>query len=226
MDALKKISFDAIIVGSGPGGAAVTHELNKHGKKVLVLEKGSGDKIKGTLLQCASMALIPGSSLLLTQQFLALVRGITYGGSSVLAYACAFDPPYEMFESYGIDLRPDVEAAKKELTIAPLSDDLLGPAARRIMESAQALGYAWHKLPKIVYQEECRINCDKCTMGCPYGAKWTARMYIDEALDRGSVLLTGAHVERVINASSDCSRDSSGSGRYRHPTHPPKFRYC
>jgi hypothetical protein len=34
-----------------------------------------------------------------------------------------------MFESYGIDLRPDVEQIKKELPIAPLSNDLLGPAA-------------------------------------------------------------------------------------------------
>jgi len=191
-------SFDAIIVGSGPGGAAVAHELSKLGKRVLVLEKGAGDKIKGTPLQCASIALIPGESLLFTQQFLALVRGIAYGGSSVLYYACAFDPPYEMFESYGIDLRSEVEQVKNELPVAPLSDDLVGPAARRIMESAQDLGYAWHKLPKIVYQEKCRLNCDKCTMGCPYGAKWTSRMYIDEALGRGSSLLTGSHVERVV----------------------------
>ncbi|MGA7876077.1 MAG: GMC family oxidoreductase [Desulfoferrobacter sp.] len=198
MDALKNTSFDAIIIGSGPGGAAVTHELSKRGKRVLVLEKGSGDKIKGTFLQGASIAMIPGRSFLVTQQFLALVRGIAYGGSSVLYYACAFDPPYEMFESYGIDLRPEVEQVKKDLPIAPLSDDLLGPAARRIMESAQALGHAWHKLPKIVYQEKCRPNCDKCTIGCPCGAKWTSRMYIDEALGRGSLLLTGAHVERVV----------------------------
>jgi len=47
MHTLKNTSFDAIIVGSGPGGAAVTHELSKHGKRVLVLERGSGDKKNG-----------------------------------------------------------------------------------------------------------------------------------------------------------------------------------
>jgi choline dehydrogenase-like flavoprotein len=221
MDELKKASFDAIIVGSGPGGAAVTHELSKHGKRVLVLEKGSTAKIKGTPLQCASMALIPGSSLLFTQQFLALVRGITYGGSSVLAYACAFDPPYEMFESYGIDLRAEVEGVKRELPIAPLSDDLLGPAARKIMESAQALGYPWHKLPKIVYQEQCRPNCDKCTMGCPYGAKWTGRMYIDEALDNGSLLLTGAHVNRVLPRAGSATAVSFTQAGVTHQVTAP-----
>lgn len=198
MNALMHTSFDAIVVGSGPGGASVAYELSNLGKKVLVLEKGSADQIKGTPLQLASIALIPGKSLLFTQQLLALVRGIVYGGSSVLYYACAFDPPYELFDCHGIDLRPEVEQVKKELPVAPLSDDLMGPAARRIMESAQDLGYSWHKLPKIVYQKKCRVNCDKCTMGCPYGAKWTSRMYIDEALGRGSLLLTGSHVESVL----------------------------
>ena len=113
MDELKNTAFDAIVVGSGPGGAAVTNELSRYGKRVLVLERGSGNAINGTILQSASMALIPGRSLLCTQQLLALVRGIVYGGSSIVYYACAFDPPYEMFESHGIDLRPEVEQIKK-----------------------------------------------------------------------------------------------------------------
>jgi choline dehydrogenase-like flavoprotein len=221
MHTVKNTSFDAIVVGSGPGGAAVTHELSKHGKRVLVLEKGSGDKIKGTPFQCASFAMIPGRSLLVTPQFLSVVRGIAYGGSSVLYYACAVDPPYEIFESFGIDLRPDVEQIKKELPVAPLSDDLLGPAARKIMESAQALGYAWHKIPKIVYQEKCRLNCDKCTMGCPYGAKWTSRMYIDKALGRGSLLLTGAQVQRVVtNADSATAVTFTKAGKTHQVTAP------
>jgi len=36
-------------------------------------------------------------------------------------------------------------------------------------------------------------------MGCPYGAKWTSRMYIEEACTNGAVLITGADVKRVIH---------------------------
>jgi hypothetical protein len=198
MDTLKQMSFDAIVVGSGPGGAAVTRELSRYGRRVLILERGSEEPIEGTVRQCASMAMVPGKSLLVTRQCLALIRGITYGGSSVLAYACAFDPPYEIFDSHGVDLRAEVERLKQELPIAPLADELFGPAARRIMESARALGYAWNRLPKIVYQENCRPECDKCTVGCPHAAKWTARLFIDEALESGSVLVTGAHVKSVL----------------------------
>jgi choline dehydrogenase-like flavoprotein len=205
MNILKNNEFDVIIVGSGPGGGSVANELSKRGWKTLILEKGRGESIKGTATQLISMALIPGKSLHFTQQMLGLIHGITVGGSSVLYYACAFDPPYEMFESYGIDLRPEVDEAKQELPVAPLSDDLIGPAARRIMDSAQDLGYEWNKLPKIVYQDKCRPNCDKCTMGCPYGAKWSSRMYIEDACENGSVLLTDAHVKRVLQENHTAS---------------------
>lgn len=190
--------YDAIIVGSGPGGGSVANEVSKRGWNTLILERGRGEPIKGTAMQCLSMGLIPGKSLLFTQQMLGLIRCITVGGSSVVYCGCAVDPPYELFDSYGVDLRPEVKAVKQELPIAPLSDRLIGPAARRIMDSAQDLGYEWNKLPKIVYQDKCRPNCDKCTMGCPYGAKWSSRMYVEEACRNGSTLLTGAHVKRVL----------------------------
>ena len=180
MTNLPDSELDAIIVGSGPGGGSVASELSKQGWKILVLEKGRGEPLKGTASQLISMALIPGRGLHFTQQMLGLIRGITVGGSSIIYYANAFDPPYEMFESYGIELRPEVEEVKLELPIAPLSDDLVGPASRRIMNSARDLGYKWNKLPKIVFQENCRPNCDKCVMGCPYEAKWTSRLYVED----------------------------------------------
>ena len=194
----QKIDFDAIIIGSGPGGATVANELSKSGKRVLILERGHGKPLNGTLLQGFTMGMIPGRNLLFTQQLLSVIRGITVGGSSILYYACAFDPPFEMFDSYGINIRNEVEALKQELPIAPLSDDLIGPAAHRIMQSAKDLGYDWQKIPKFVYQDKCRPNCDKCILGCPYDAKWTARMYAAEACTRGAILLPNAYAKRII----------------------------
>lgn len=99
MNTLKDNEFDVIIVGSGLGGGSVANELSKRGWKTLILEKGRGEPIKGTAMQGISMALIPGKSLHFTQQMLGLIHGISVGGSSVIYYANAFDPPYEMFES-------------------------------------------------------------------------------------------------------------------------------
>ena len=221
MERWRQEAVDAIVIGSGPGGATVARELSRHGMKTLILERGTGAPIKGTMLQSIALALIPGRGLLFTQELLALVRGITVGGSSILAYATAFEPPYEMFASHGIDLRKDVEDIKSELPISPLADHLVGPAARRIMASAQSLGYTWTKLPKIVYQDKCRPHCDKCTMGCPYGAKWTARAHVDEACAHGAVLLTGARVTSlaVRDGRVESVRFSKG-GRNYHVSAP------
>lgn len=198
MQALTDGDFDAIVVGSGPGGGSVAHELSRRGGKVLILEKGSGEPVEGTIRQTIRMALVPGRSLHFTPQLLGLIHAIALGGSSIIYYANAFEPPYDLFDSYGIDLRAEVAAVKEELPIAPLGDSLIGPAARMIMASARELGYQWDRLPKLAYQDRCRPNCDKCVMGCPYHAKWSSRMYVEEAGERGSLLLTGAGVKRVL----------------------------
>src|SRR6056297_20518 len=198
MKDLEGTQFDAIVVGTGPGGATVAKELSAKKKNVLMLEWGSSAPIKGTTLQAAFMAGIPGRSALITYGGLAMVRGIVMGGSSVWYYATAFDPPHDMLKSYGIDIRKEVEQTKKELPVAPMKDELVGPMASRIMDTARDLGYDWNKLPKFLYQDRCKTDCDKCTLGCPYEAKWNARMYVDEALNNGAQLIDHARVKRVI----------------------------
>lgn len=73
------------------------------------------------------------------------------------------------------------------------------------MDSAKDLGYEWDKLPKIVFQDKCRPSCDKCVMGCPFGAKWTSRMHVEDACANGSVLMTGAHVQRILQENHTAS---------------------
>ncbi len=196
---MKPNHYDVIVVGSGPGGATVAKELTEKGKKVLILEWGSNTPSKGSLIQFAKDAGVPGKSLLFAdKKLLAMVRGICTGGSSVFYCATAFEPPYDMLDSYGIDINEEIKELKEEIPIAPLSDDLVGPAAKRIMNSALDLGYDWKKLNKFIYQDKCRLDCDKCSYGCPHGAKWTARNFVETATNKGAELINGAKVERVI----------------------------
>ncbi len=190
--------FDAIVVGSGPGGATVAKELSEKNKKVLILEWGDNWRVRGTNWQTAIAAGIPGRSLLVTNGMLSMVRGILTGGSSIFYYATAFDPPVEMLKSYGLDITKEVEEIKAELPVEPLRDDLIGPMAKRIMQSARDLGYDWNKLPKFVYQDKCKAGCWRCDYGCPYGAKWNARMYVEKAVENGSKLINRAKVNKVI----------------------------
>ncbi|KPA16790.1 glucose-methanol-choline oxidoreductase [Candidatus Magnetomorum sp. HK-1] len=190
--------YDAIIVGSGPGGATVARELARQKQNVLMLERGNRIPINGSIAQAIQNTGIPFKNVLITYDMLSMVRSTTTGGSSVYYYGTAFDPPFDMLKSYGVDITKETDEARKELPIAPLRDDLIGPMAHRIMDSAQDLGYDWKKLNKFVHQERCRANCDLCNLGCPYGAKWTAREFVDDAENHGATIIPNANVKKVL----------------------------
>ncbi|OQX60426.1 MAG: glucose-methanol-choline oxidoreductase [Desulfococcus sp. 4484_241] len=191
--------YDAVVVGSGPGGATVARELTGQGKNVLILEWGGNAPVKGNMFQMALNFGIPGKNVLFTnKKFLAMVRGTCTGGSSIFYCATAFDPPFEMMRAYGIELEEEVAQLKKELPIAPASDEIFGPGARRMMESAVELGYDWKRLNKFIYQDKCRPDCWKCSYGCPHGAKWTAREFVEEATTKGATLINRAKATRVL----------------------------
>ena len=199
MDAIRK-EYDAIVVGSGPGGATVAKELSQQNKKVLILEWGSNAPMKGTRLQAARMIGIPGKHLLFTnrKKKQILIRGTATGGSSVFYCGTAFDPPFEMLESHGINLRNEIEELTNEIPIKPLADELMGPMGTRIMSSAQDMGYEWQKLNKFIFQDKCRAGCWRCAYGCPYDGKWSARNFVEEAIQNGATLVNGVKVKSVM----------------------------
>ena len=189
---------DVIVVGSGPGGATVAKELSLRNKKVLILEWGDNNPLNGSFLQGARTLLVPGRSMLLTPQMLLLVRDITTGGSTVHYYATSFPVPFDMLKSYEIDIRDEVKELREELPVAPLKDEMVGPMSKRLMDSAQSLGYNWKKLDKFMYQDKWRPGYKFGHYGDPHRVKWSARMYVEDALANGADLINYARVSKVL----------------------------
>jgi len=211
-----KTAFDAIVVGTGPGGATVARELTLKGKEVLILEWGDYKPIKGSVTQTIAQILMPGKSLTVTSELLSVVRGITTGGSTIYYCGTAFAPPVEMLKAYGIDISAEAAEIPADVPIAELSDELMGAGPNRFLDSARDLGYDAHKLTKFIHQNKCRTKCALCSYGCPYGAKWNARHFVDEAVENGATIINHAKVTRVILHNKKAVGVEYRQGRQTH----------
>lgn len=213
---------DYIIVGSGPGGATVAKELSQRKKKVLILEWGDNAPLTGSFWQGAKTLLFPGRSMLFTRQMLGLVRGITTGGSTVHYYATSFPVPFQMLKSYGIDISDEVKELREELPVGPLKDEMVGPMSKRLMESAQNLGYSWKKLDKFMYQDKWKPEYGFGHYGDPHQVKWSARMYIEEAVANGAKLINGAKVKQVLFEGNQAIGVEFTKDQKKHNAFAPK----
>jgi choline dehydrogenase-like flavoprotein len=193
----KIMQADVIVVGSGPGGATVARELSLKGKQVIICEAGAYHRQFGYSIFMANM--MARKAMTFSREGTWVVRPKTAGGASVVFSATAFRPPSWLKERYGIDLKKEVKELYEEIPIQPLPDQLIGPAARKIMQSAQDMGLDWKPLDKWIRPEKCRPHCGRCHVGCNVeGAKWTAREFLQEAKQNGAKLLLKTHVDRML----------------------------
>jgi len=178
--------FDAIVVGSGPGGATVARELSRRGRRVLLLERGGNDPVKDSVLAMASV--LNGVSV---GDKVTSGRALTTGGTSTVYLGATVTPRLELFRTLGIDLSRGLEEAERELPLAPLPDALLRPQSVKLRDTAAALGYE-------LFTSRMLVDQSKCTTGYAHTAKWTARSYVQEAVENGATLVNRARVLRVL----------------------------
>jgi choline dehydrogenase-like flavoprotein len=186
MDMPVRQEFDAIIVGSGPGGASIARELTRQRKRVLVLERGRDVPLKESV-----WALAPVLDAVSVGKKLMTMRALTTGGSTAFYGAIADLPPLDEFRALGLDLGPAWEQVRQELSVAPLPDELLGDQVKRVRDSAVELGIPWSKRPMLVDQS-------RCPSGYSYEAKWSARGYLREAVQAGAHLITRATADKIL----------------------------
>ncbi len=202
-----RMEADAIIVGSGPGGATLARALAKQGKRVLLLERGVDHRrafYYGTYL--GPLIYSDRASLLFTQEGLNIVRPLMVGGATSMYCGCAAPPPPWFKDKYGVDIDAEVDETVAELEIAALPPELRGAASTRIADAAKSIGYAWE--PQLKFMKPGRahpFDCGaKCMLGCRCGAKWNAAEYVDEAVASGATLSTRACIDRVIVEQGRC----------------------
>jgi len=112
-----------------------------------------------------------------------------------------FSPPW-LREKYGIDLTEELKETRKDLWVQELPDELLEGHSELLMDAANSLGYHWTKFGKMIDAKKCRKNCSDCMLTCPTGAKWTSRVYLEEAKKNGATVITNVTVPRTSRKRS------------------------
>ncbi len=204
------LTLKAIVVGSGAGGATAAMKLSKNGYNVTILEAGEQFKPFTRFLTWAEplrrlgllgseqtiSKLFPSINIIRSEKDLALVRGITTGGSTVLSCGNIVRTQRGL-EELGIDLTPEFEELEDKIIISTFPPKRWRPTTRKMFYAAEELGLNPQKTPKAVDSLKCK-SCGLCEMGCASGARWDSRTFLNEALDNGAVLKTKTPVKKVV----------------------------
>lgn len=185
MEEAKK-KFDVIIIGSGTCGSVIAKELANQGRNVLILEQGQNVPIKETFWGVATIA----NEVKVTDKLKDL-RAIVAGGTTSLYMGVVEPPPIDAYKGMGIDLENVYKDVQNEIPIDELPDELLGDQAIRLRKSAVELGYKWEKKPMLIDQS-------KCDVGYSFDAKWKAKSFLDESVEKGAAIICKAKAYKVI----------------------------
>lgn len=191
-----KKEYDIIIAGTGIGGATVAREMTRKGKSVLMLERGGRFNRMGHTVTVAMI--LQNFGLIRSREKHTVTFASNYGGLSVISAGCAVPPPKSIFSPFGIDLGSEAEEAGRDMKAQIMPDKLIGKANIRLMEAANAAGFNWRRMENFIDPSKCIEDCADCMLGCPQGAKFTARDYGDEAVQNGAGLELHSRVTDVI----------------------------
>lgn len=193
--------YDAIVVGTGPGGAGVARELSRAKQQVLLLERGRdwrGTALYGTYP--GALLYADRRALLFTREGMQIVRPLMVGGATSMYAGCSAPPPPWLATRYGVDVQAEAAELATQLRVAPLDVDLRGTGSTRIADAAMSLGMVWRPqdkfmLPARAHPFACGAHC---LLGCRCGAKWSAAEFVDDAVAAGATLRTRTLVTRIL----------------------------
>jgi choline dehydrogenase-like flavoprotein len=207
-------SCDAIVIGSGAGGAFAARALARAGLDTVIVEEGERwtvDRIRGThpLDRFAGIYRDGGTTMALGNPPIALPLGRAVGGTTVINSGTCFRPPAPVATSWhrehGLALAEPEQLAvrltdvEETIDVAPASMEVLGRNGELALEGAGALD--WRSAPLRRNATGCRGAC-QCAIGCPNNAKGGVHLNaLPQACEAGARIVTRLAVKRVLSES-------------------------
>src|SRR6266571_4946913 len=189
-------TFDAVIVGSGAGGAPVARELARAGWSVAVVEEGDAvgrEDFTGSDIERMGRLYRDGASTTTVGRPAVLVPiGRAVGGTTVVNSGTCFRTPDHVVagwaRTYGVDISPGglvpfYEDVERTLGVAPVPWEVMGNNGAIAHRGATALGIPGRPLDRNA--EGCH-GSGVCALGCPVDGKRGVHMnYLPQAVEAG-----------------------------------------
>ena len=202
-----------IVIGSGPGGGVLSHNLHSAGADVMLLEAGKFFR-KDTFPRNeadTSAQLYWGGGLEYDKKArMAFLRSRLVGGSSIV-YQCLFDRFDDIaFDSWkdesGVDFfnLSDMDAYYKAvedfLDIYTFKREDFNGNSKHFVSSCEKVGYEWHYLHRGM--NDCAVekgnDCIACLGGCHRDSKQSSMAtYIQKAESLGIDIVTETEVSHI-----------------------------
>ena len=194
-----KEKYNTIIVGSGAGGATLAKELSYNESDILVVEAGKDFKRVGNMYRSLKYYDLkwPLKNCRKSNEGIIVWQAIMAGGSTIVSCGNGVSALVPELKKMGIDIDQEICETKKELDVAPTNKKLVSKRAILIKEAANRIGYDMEIMPKFIDYKLCK-RCGNCVFGCVYGAKWTAKQYINISKKNGVFFLYSAIAKKII----------------------------
>jgi len=200
----ERLRADAVVVGTGAGGAPVALALAEAGLDVVALEAGPRLETADFNGEPQAMLARLMTAANAAPSGMELYAGRCVGGSTVVNDALCWRPPPEILDAWARELGPDlspaalgpyVERAWETVGAAPTDRAHLNRNAWQLERGAARLG--WSAGPMARNVRGC-ANLGLCNLGCSTGAKQSALVtWIPRAERAGARVLPSVRVERV-----------------------------
>ena len=206
-----KLEAEALIIGSGAGGATVFERLAAAGVDVLMVEEGdwiSPDQLQqpiNTRLQ--TLYRDAGIQPILGLPTVIYGEGRAVGGSTEVNGGLLWAPPYKVLDTWiaaglfaGV-ARNDLDAAfariERDLSVHP-SELIAGSDKDSSLLAAGADQLGWSATRARRAVRNC-LRANECGAGCPNGAKQSmSTTYIPRGVASGGRLIPGVSVKGII----------------------------